>query len=853
MTHAKLMIPLHPWPVSERMTPRWLLTPLLLAALVAPAARAWADEPRLVRVPLGGAVTMERLLRDGFDVVDVRGQDSATLLEWPQDAAKLARLGVAPTVLDEHPGRTAATLARAELAARGRTGQALGAQPVHRAGKLDAPPFGGGSMGGYWTTAEIKQELDALVAGDTHDVVDDKIDTLGYSIRHRPIWGLQIGKHVTGPDTRPVVFFNALTHAREPGGMQTLFYFVNDILSRYGTDPYATALLDHRRIYIVPLVNPDGYAVNESLYVATSSFGYWRKNVRDNNNDGVFSMANDGVDLNRNYGWQWGYDDIGSSPDPTTETYRGTGPFTEPETQVQKTAIDNLKPVSGLSFHTYADLVLHPWGYNPAVPLPDAAAFHEWNDLLTHDNAYQSGESGPLLYTVNGEFNDWCYGDTVAKPRAYTWTPEIGTQDDGFWPPPSRITPLAAENLRSCYVVTSIAGSFVQADGYAIQEGALNASYGAHLLVHARNVGVATAGPSLAGTCVPLDPGVRMLVSNVSYPTLASRTDGDPTGGSTFEMVVDDTITPGRLERFEIDFTDANGLYARDTLRIPLGTPTVLASDDASSGLGKWTTTTWGIVSNDPAHPSRYFADSPSGNYPAGANEILTLNQALNLSTGAHAYAVFDTRWDFEVDYDAGLIEGSLNGSTWTLLHSTGSTPGSGISNSVQIANQPYFAGTRWNWKTEWADLSPFTGAAGSAARLRFRVRGNGSGQFDGMSMDSLRVLLYDPGAQPALVAVNDAPTAATVELSTALPNPVRSIARFEFALPRASTIRLDVVDLQGRVVRNLAAGPVAAGHYARVWDRSTNAGSRAAPGVYFVRLATGDRAAVTRRFALVD
>ncbi len=94
------------------------------------------------------------------------------------------------------------------------------------------PPFGSGSMGGYWTLDEIKMKLDDLVASDVNDVVADKIDTLGYSRQGRPIWGLRIGKSVVGPDTRPVVFYNALTHAREPEGMQALFYFVDDLLSQ---------------------------------------------------------------------------------------------------------------------------------------------------------------------------------------------------------------------------------------------------------------------------------------------------------------------------------------------------------------------------------------------------------------------------------------------------------------------------------------------------------------------------------------------------------------------------------------------------------------------------------------------
>jgi hypothetical protein len=71
---------------------------------------------------------------------------------------------------------------------------------------------------------------------------------------------------------------------------------------------------------------------------------------------------------------------------------------------------------------------------------------------------------------------------------------------------------------------------------------------------------------------------------------LATRTSGLPSGGS-FGIYTDDTVTVGRMVRFRVDFTDANGLFSRDTLSMPLGAPTVLAFDDASSGTGKWTIT----------------------------------------------------------------------------------------------------------------------------------------------------------------------------------------------------------------------------------------------------------------------
>ena len=75
------------------------------------------------------------------------------------------------------------------------------------------------------------------------------------------------------------------------------------------------------------MANSDGYE-----YTFTPNNRLWRKNMADNDRDGIRGESNDGVDPNRNFPESWGMDDEGSSPDPSSETYRGTGPASEPET-----------------------------------------------------------------------------------------------------------------------------------------------------------------------------------------------------------------------------------------------------------------------------------------------------------------------------------------------------------------------------------------------------------------------------------------------------------------------------------------------------------------------------------------
>lgn len=820
---------------------RPLATLLLLAVLAPVAAHADAGPPpptHLVRVILGPAVTLEALLADGHDVVAVRAGACADLLARPADEARLAAAGTAFTVLDDAVERHYAERAARELAARPRPRPARVLSAVRPDGLFrveELPPFGAGSMGGYWTLDEVKMKLDSLVAADTRGLVADRLDTLGTTWQGRPIWGLRLGREPEGPDERPAVFFNALVHAREPEGMQALFWFVDDLLTRYDTDDFARYLLDQRVLHICPVANPDGYARNQATNPAGG--GTWRKNARDNDGDGIWFESVDGVDLNRNFGYQWGYDNIGSSAIPSYETYRGPSAFSEPETAAQRDLITALAPATGISFHTYGGYFLHPWGY-VAQATADSAAFDEWDDEATLGAAYLAGPGAQALYVTNGDFNDWAYGDTLTKPRVFSWAPEVGRQTDGFWPLPSRIVPLAEENLRKCYTVAAAAGPYVRVESHGLTEGTLDAGYPAHLALRLRNRGLAATPPNLAATLVALDEGVsvRVPAAAVGYPGIAPRATADALDGGAFLVAADDTVTPGRRVRFEARFTADGGYFSRDTVELRLGTPTVLATE-ACDALTNWTSSGgWGVIATDPAHPDRYLNDSPSGAYPNAADLRLTRTGRLDLSAGVHAWVRLEARWFTEQDYDGTLVEASLDSVTWTPLAGRATTPGVTL---PQPVGSPIYQATRRRWQEEWLDLSDFTGAAGGAVSLRLRTVSDSYTRYDGFSFDSLVVLLYDPAAQPAPVAVGP-PAASAFELAAPWPNPARGLAHLGFTLPAAGTAGLAVHDVQGRRVRALAGGPRAAGRYVIGWDLCDDAGRRVAPGLYLVRLSGG-------------
>lgn len=72
-----------------------------------------------------------------------------------------------------------------------------------------------------------------------------------------------------------------------------------------------------------------------------------------------------GVDLNRNYDYKWALNDVGSSPHACGEDYRGTAPFSEPETKALKLFIEsNPLIVLAFNFHAYGNLLIYPFNYD---------------------------------------------------------------------------------------------------------------------------------------------------------------------------------------------------------------------------------------------------------------------------------------------------------------------------------------------------------------------------------------------------------------------------------------------------------------------------------------------------------
>jgi len=75
-----------------------------------------------------------------------------------------------------------------------------------------------------------------------------------------------------------------------------------------------------------------------------------------------------------------------------------------------------------------------------------------------------------------------------------------------------------------------------------------------------------------------------------------------------------------------------------------------------------------------------------------------------------------------------------------------------------------------------------------------------------------------------------------------AWPNPVQSEAQVRFTLPSEGEATLSIFGPDGRLVRTLASGQLAAGNHTLAWDRRSAEGQPVAAGVYYYRLINGEQ-----------
>ncbi|WP_234859273.1 M14 family zinc carboxypeptidase [Aquimarina aquimarini] len=294
--------------------------------------------------------------------------------------------------------------------------------------------FNLGSMGGFHTNNEAIAALDKM--RQLYPQLITAKSSIGTTIEGRPIYMVKISDNADTDENEDEMLYTSIHHAREPIGLSQNLFYMWYLLENYTTDPEIKILVDNTELYFIPIINPDGYIHNQQTN--PNGGGYWRKNRR--NNGGTY-----GIDLNRNYGYQWAAPG-GSSSNPGSDTYHGPSKFSEPETQAMRDFTNQHNFVAALNYHSFSNLLIHPWGYKANTFTPDQDTFVKMCVYMTEENSYTYGTPNQTVqYTAGGSSDDWMYGEQSTKPKIFAMTPEVGSSNDGFWPASSRIIPLCNE------------------------------------------------------------------------------------------------------------------------------------------------------------------------------------------------------------------------------------------------------------------------------------------------------------------------------------------------------------------------------------------------------------------------
>src|SRR4051794_8746199 len=400
------------------MPPRRVVPLVLLLLLVLAVPASAGTGLHAYRANAKGLKQLRELKLLGFDLTEGQRRKGVEVDATRAQVRKLRRAGVRTKLIRTRRGRTALQASAAQAAGGYQVWRPYARTDVAMSGASGNP------------TANLKTQIERIAQQHPGFV---KLETIGHSLRGQPIYGIKVTKNArqTTDGSRPAVLYSAVQHARERLAGETERRTLRMFVDNYGKSGTATGtdgepiaggasseltnLVNTRELWFILIANPDGYD-----FTFDPENRLWRKNLRDNNGDGQITGV-DGVDPNRNFPTRWNYDDEGSNTDSASETYRGNGPASEPETKAFLSLMDRVNFAYNKNDHTAAQLLLWPFGWQVDThaadePLMTALAGDDANPgIPTFDP-----DVGADLYTTNGDTNDHMYKST----KTISYTPE---------------------------------------------------------------------------------------------------------------------------------------------------------------------------------------------------------------------------------------------------------------------------------------------------------------------------------------------------------------------------------------------------------------------------------------------
>lgn len=576
-----------------------------------------------------------------------------------------------------------------------------------------------GTYAGFYRYQEMLDELDEM-AQLYPNLISVRAPIGNFQTHeNREIFWVRISDNPSVDETdEPEVLYSAIHHAREPMSMAQLIFYMWYLLENYDDSEEIQHLINNTELYFIPCLNPDGYLFNETQN--PNGGGMHRKNRR------AVGSSNPGVDLNRNYSYQWGT--TGISFDENSDVYPGTSAFSEPETQAMKWFCEQHNFISAMNAHSYGDLMLFPIGATSNEFADDHSYFELYTDHMVRYSGYANQKSS-ALYPASGGSDDYMYKeDLTVKPEIFALTPEVGLGAEGFWPPMSKIEENAKNMVEANLIAAHLPHRYLiteDIDPNRIDPAQTFFSFQ-----------VTRIGQENGVVSVGIDPiqNIASVGANVDY-NIALETS--LTGNISF------SLTPGLQGGEEVIYV-LKTIYPtwtdRDTIVKIYGDIPLQVLDNGEVPpffSGDWTKNGHTVYS-----PNEAYSDSENGtdpaNYANNSFSVFTYNHLIDLRPADLGQISFRAKWAIESDYDAVQFQVSTdNGDTWIAQCGNYTVPGVSGNGSVQPEGEPVYEGTQNNWVLEEIDLSDYFG---QEIMVRFVLMSDGGVTDDGFYFDDFKI-----------------------------------------------------------------------------------------------------------------
>ncbi|MDP8201093.1 MAG: M14 family zinc carboxypeptidase [Candidatus Tenebribacter burtonii] len=735
----------------------------------------------------------------------------------------------------------------------------------------------------YHTYEEIIQEISELQTNHP-DIVSVQVigSTLGADPYQDPIpiYAVKLSNNVGIDEDEPAVMYAGQCHAEEILGVEITMYMIQEIVANRMLDPY-NVWLDNLEMWFVPTYNPEGLQVVMDGWDLT-----YRKNKRDYEENGVFDYEVgaggdiDGVDLNRNYGFNWIHGDVWGvgGPEEWNDYYRGTAPFSEGGTQAIRNLAEQQHFIYSINWHSsrtgdFSQKVYYPSNWASVKPTPD---------LVLSQTIGESVASLIMKEDNSGSYEP--YASSGRKGNAHDW----------FYKAHGTIQLLiecGTENLQPNN----------DPPEYLVDDTCERCSIGAYWLLD-RALGYNNApGAMLTGHITDENSGnplvAEVIIEEVDASYFDSRNSDELYGrywrpllpgtytmrvvkkGYEEQLVESITVNSSMWKTEDVQLTPISEVIVSGTVNScgnPVNAMVIVDNGEyISADTINVINGNFGYTNYEGEHQLTAYAENcvpitAIMDFPAG-----TYNVVINLP---EAVEVFEEDWEdnlsgWTISGDWAITDSSIigdysvtdspdefyeDGSTATLT-TVNPINMNGVSNDVCFTfwHKYYVEHDFDNCVVEysfngsnWTELAQFSGVSDDWVQefifvpqlvdhhvyLRFKITADEVLDDPGWWIDDIKII-----ASTGAFIDNNIPVFRS-KLIGNYPNPFNPETLISFSIVESSTfVNLKIFNVKGQKVKTLVNEQLSSGFYTRIWDGKNDAGRFVTSGIYFYKMQNAD------------